>query len=172
MDEPDLDYPYLIPIGEGRTVDFVRDSKYFYINNFKMNNRDSIYCMRKGIVTALPDLSVESERIIKTGSLEIRHKDGTVAVYRNIDSELCKLRIGETVYPGQLVGEIISDKNLIVTIYQLIGDGKIRSIDNKYICDNNRLLNSGEISNEVVVFPKAIVEKEMSKREIKKKDKS
>jgi hypothetical protein len=76
--------PYLVPIGKNKTVEFLTTSDggspKISIDQFVLNIGDTVFNSRKGVVTALPYNLTEIDRIIDN-SLEIRHEDGTIAVY-------------------------------------------------------------------------------------------
>ncbi len=171
----DLDFPYLVPIGEGKKVEFTNfstnDTLILYTNHFKMNLRDTIYSIRKGYVTALPDNKIEVDRIEKYLSLEIRHPDGSVATYMGLDPNNIFIHLGQKVYPGQPLGIIGSNKILSLNVYEFQGKGKIESFDILYAIETGQIISSLQISGQIVKYPKNIVEKEMTKREIKKKNK-
>jgi hypothetical protein len=84
------EFPYLFPIGKNKLI-----SEYFpelfFRNRVRLENvtnSDTVYCMRKGIVSAKPNVSLEIDKISSTNSaIEIIHEDGSVMVYTGMDSE-------------------------------------------------------------------------------------
>jgi hypothetical protein len=176
VNKADIMFPYLIPIGEGKSVKLASSNengeKKYWINNFKLHRNDTIFCVRKGWVTALPDNKTETDRIIKSSSLEICHTDGTIAVYMGIDPESDLVELGQVVYPGQPIGEIGESENLAFNIYEFQGGGKIRNIEVFYSDKNGQVISSKKIMDTEVFFPEAIIKKEMTNKELKKYEKN
>lgn len=172
---PELSFPYLIPVGAGKKVmlDTIRnDTKLMiYINHFKFGASDTVFSVRKGIVTALPDNNVEVERISKLSSLEILHNDGTIAIYLGVNPPQCFLHLGQTVYPGQPVGIIGDGKILILYLLAMKESSKLNSLDIYYSGQNGENISAKLINGIKVFYPENIIEKEMTSREIKKYEK-
>lgn len=170
-DNPDLSFPYLLPIGSGKIVQLQalsdNGNNTIILNHFKMNPGDSVFAVRKGTVTALPNDDSRVDRIIKSLSLEVLHPDGTLAIYRGLDYGNNKLRLGQTIYPGQYIGIIDKNGSLILNLLAMNGPLKLKSID-IYFTDQDKNLTSSALSNKMkVAYPKEIIEKEMTDREIK-----
>jgi hypothetical protein len=174
-DNPDLSYPYLIPLARGKTVklDSVKkdDQAFIYNNRFKMDNKDTVFSIRKGTVTALPDNNIEIDRIIKSSSLEILHKDGTVAVYLGLDPSQIFLTLGQIVYPGQPVGIIGETETLTLHLFSMQESSKLKTFG-IYYSDQNGMGISASLINKTGVFhPENIIKKELTPKEIKKMEK-
>lgn len=163
--------PYLVPIGKNRIVEFVQakqdSSTKIFTDHFVMSIGDTVFSARKGIVTALPDNADELDRIM-SGSLEIRHDDGTIALYLGLNPEIKFVKIGQKVFPSQPIGRIGDLKFLVFKVFEIIDDGEIASFDITYIGPNNKLLSSRNIRGLKVDYPNEIIIKEMSKREASK----
>ncbi len=171
----DLAYPYLMPLRSGKKVNLhypQRDSSYFLLDHFKTAPGDTIFCMRKGTVTAIPDMYHESDRLSKNKSLEIRHSDGSVMIYENLDPNSVSLNGGETVYPGQPIGTC-NDKGVVyVCLYEFLGGGSFIGRKPLYVYRPEVVKPFDfSIKNHVVCHPREFVEKEMSSREIKRRGK-
>jgi hypothetical protein len=166
--------PYLIPIGNNKVVEFLQikreDSTKTFIDQFIMSPGDTVFCARKGVVTALSDNQDEVDRII-SGSLEIRHDDGTIAVYLGLNPETKMVKLGQKVFPGQPIGKIGSSKLLTFKVFEIQNEGKVASFDILYSGPNNKLLSSYNIRGLKVIFPIEIIKKEMTKKEISKYEK-
>jgi hypothetical protein len=164
--------PYLIPISKNKTVEFQKinnnGSTEIYLNYFVMNTGDTVYCSRKGRVTAVPDNSNDIDRIISGNSLEIRHDDGTIAVYIGLNQIV---KIGQDVYPGQPVGIISVSKLLKFSIFEILDEGQIKSIDILYSADDNKMIPSQNLMGVKVAHSDEVIRKEMSKKEISKYEK-
>jgi len=174
-DDPDLSFPYLIPIGAGKTVQFQsfkkENSEVFIINQFMMNYGDTVFAVRKGIVTALPGDDSRVDRVIKASSLEILHKDGTLAIYRGLDPAKNKLHRGQLVFPGQTLGNMEKNGTLILQVLANQGPSMLKGLDIFYSDKNGEVISSKKVKNSEVFYPVEIVKKEMTDREIKKYEK-
>lgn len=170
----DLSFPYLIPVGEGKIVNLASknvNEKILYLeNHFKMKSGDTVFSVRKGMVTALPDNRTSVDRLMKNASLEIRHGDGTVAVYGGIDPESNYLKLGQVVFPGQPLGQIGTSEVLILNIIAFLGGGRMQNLDIYFADKNEQLLSSRKILDKQVAFPEAVLKKELTKKELKKFD--
>ena len=162
---------YLIPIGKNKIVKLqsiqTGNLTKLIMNQFEINQGDTVYSARKGTVTALPDNSVELDRLINN-SVEIRHNDGTVGVYLGVDPSIKLIRIGQTVYPGQPLGLVSSGKLLIFKVFEIQNEGNVNAIDISYSGDNNQVLDSKDIMGTKVSYSPEIIKKEMTKKELKK----
>jgi hypothetical protein len=166
---------YLIPVGKNKTVEFQTRTENgiitSYVNQFKMNSGDTVFNSRKGTVTALPDNRTEVDRIIKENSLEVRHQDGTIAIYMGVNPENKFVKLGQDVYPGQPIG-IIDESNLLkFEIFEIRDAGLVKTIDVYYSGSDDKIYNSKMIQGMKVVSPDKTIRKEMSKREITRLEK-
>ena len=166
--------PYLIPIGKNKTVRLSNDQQEenrLFIDQFILSSGDTVFCSRKGIVTALPDNINEVDRITNN-SLEIRHDDGTIAVYLGIDPSKNMVKLGQKVYPSQCMGIIDKANKLTFKVYEILPDARIKSFEIYYPGPDNQQLSSYKINKTLVVYPTDIIKKEMSKKEISKYSKN
>ena len=165
-------YPYLIPVGAGKSFDFVnyQNKENAYIRDcFKISPGDTIFAMRRGYVAAVPNMYHDADRISNSKSLEIIHKDGTIMIYDNIDVDNVLVKPGSTVYPGQALGIINKELILNVDLYVIDKDSNLRRLDINYCIDVNQIAMFSEIlKNKLVLYPKEIITKEMTKSEISK----
>jgi murein DD-endopeptidase MepM/ murein hydrolase activator NlpD len=74
-------------------------------------------------VTALPYNLTEIDRIIDN-SMEIRHEDGTIAVYLGLNPEFKELKLGQVVFPGEPIGIIGSSKLLTFRVFEIQDEGR------------------------------------------------
>jgi len=166
---PVLDFPYLIPVGEHKSVHLALPN----LNDtrdvepaFRLSEGDSVYAMRKGVVTAVPATDQMIDRIA-SGSIEIRHADGTIMVYDNSDPSKVLVRPGETVYPGQPLG-VASSAQFSVSLYQLQNE-KPEPLRILFYVDDNTIVPFSEIPDHAIVhYPLVIVGKEMNRKELKR----
>lgn len=168
---PETNYSYLIPTGKGNTTKLFyskQNNRYYMKDCFTMDEGDTVYCMRKGYVTAVPGMYHASDRIAKTNSLEICHSDGTIMIYENLNEDQILIEFGKKVYPGQPLGTVNKEKHLKVQLYSLIGDYKLRRLNIKYFYNDTSKEFSDEMSAFHAEYPDSLIIKEMSKRELKK----
>jgi murein DD-endopeptidase MepM/ murein hydrolase activator NlpD len=170
----DLSFPYLIPVGDRKIVKLASKNEngttLYLENHFKMNTGDTVFSVRKGLVTALPDSKTVVDRIMKNASLEIRHGDGTVAVYGGIDPGTNNLKLGQVVFPGQPVGQIGNSEVLILNIIAFQGGGRFQNLDIYFADKSEQLLSSRKIMDKQLAFPESVIKKELTKKELKKFD--
>lgn len=168
---PEDNYSYLIPIGKGNTTRLFyskQNSKYYMKDCFTMDEGDTVYCMRKGYVTAVPGMYHASDRIAKTNSLEICHPDGTIMIYENLLEDNILAEYGKKVFPGQALGIVNKQKHIKVQLYSLVGDYKLRRLNIKYFYNDTSKEFSDEMSAFDVEYPDSLIIKEINKREMKK----
>ncbi len=165
---------YLVPIGRNRTVEFqtINDGKSIkiFIDQFVMNIGDTVFNSRKGIVTALPDNSGEIDRIIYN-SFEIRHEDGTIAVYLGLNSDVKVHKLGQVVFPGQPIGIIGASKLLTFRVYEMQDEGMLKAINILYSGQDTHMILDQNLNGTKVFYSADIIKKEMTRKEISRFDK-
>ncbi|BDX38883.1 hypothetical protein CYCD_22380 [Tenuifilaceae bacterium CYCD] len=165
---PEENFPYLLPLSINKKIEIEKkqldNSLIFITNNLKVQKGDSVFCIRKGQVTALGNSRQRENVVMSNSSVEIRHIDGTVAVYQGIDLNSIQVRLGQMVFPEQFFG-VADDRNFIsVSLYSIKGDGYLRQIQIKYIVEDSlKILR--DLEGEYVEKSELIVEKEMTRRE-------
>ncbi|ARN76557.1 hypothetical protein BST97_00245 [Nonlabens spongiae] len=112
--EYDEDFVYLLPFKKGRSFkvhqgvngDFSHQDKYAW--DFTMPVGTEIYAVRDGLVV---DLERRNSKNCKTQScskynnyIKILHSDGTIAEYLHLKKNGVKVKIGQNVKSGQLIG--------------------------------------------------------------------
>ena len=164
--------PYLIPIGESRTVQFLTEedenSNKLYLNQYNMSPGDTVFNSRKGIVTALPDNTKEIDRIMEKNSLEILHDDGTVAIYQGLSSGSKLIKLGQKVYPGQPIGIMGSSKLLKFLVIELQYDGRIKILNIQYSGSDDKRILPQNLNGMKVFYSDKIITQELNKKEISK----
>lgn len=170
--EPDDEHPYLLPLAPGRAVQFYSpDHKpnTFYLNHFSLSSQDTVFCMRKGTVTAEPCMHHQSDRISKNESLEIMHADGTVMVYENLCHDSLFVKLGHKVFPGQPLGVVNNNCFVPTHLYAFKKDGIIQSSPILFVHAKERFEPfNRSLKDQLVVHPTEVVTQEMTRREIKK----
>ena len=169
----DFDLPYLMPF-KG-PFDFEKtgdDTMLIKANTFRLHSGDTIFAMRRGMVAATPDMDYKNDRVSERNSLEIIHQDGTIMVYENLDPDQVLIKPGKQVYPGEAMGIIKGNAPLEVMLYLNLGGGKLRGIQIKYCIDKNTTeIFSSKLREATISYPREIIVKEMTKREVKRYDK-
>jgi murein DD-endopeptidase MepM/ murein hydrolase activator NlpD len=168
----DPSFPYLIPISENKKVIFkssvTNGVTTYYENQFVMNKGDTVFVSRKGVITALPNDEEGIERIINKTSLEIRHDDGSIAVYIGLEQGSNSIKLGQVVYPGQPLGLIGQPDLLIFGVYEIQANGHIKYLTINYSGTNEELISPGKLIGTTVVYSKSVIKKELTKRELAK----
>ena len=134
--KPETLYPYLIPLAQGKEVHLKIMAKndtstHFFKNIFELKNGDTIFCMRKGTVTATPGDDDRFDRVLKGNSIEILHTDGTVATYLFPNTIKVLVLPGKEVYPLQPLAIMQGDEDVSVRIFK-ITNNFLSSFDFKY----------------------------------------
>jgi murein DD-endopeptidase MepM/ murein hydrolase activator NlpD len=101
-------------------------------------------------------------------SLEIRHDDGTIAVYLGLDPSMTMVSMGQKVFPSQPLGVVGITKLLTFKVFEIQDEGKLLSFNIFYSSSDNKFLSQYQINGTQVVFPIEIIKKEMTKKEITK----
>ena len=171
-DNVDLNFPYLIPIGNGKTVKLhetkTENGVLYFLNQFVLEPQDTVFAVRKGIITALPDNKREVERIFKASSLEVLQNDGTIAIYLGLEPDKIFNKLGQDIYPGQPIG--IIGNSLILTLHITVPKdaNRIEDLVLFYSDQNGNPIPSSSIRNTIVSHPQNIVKKELTSKELKK----
>jgi len=173
--EADVNFPYLLPLSTNKAIEVYKiqldESRMLITNNLRVHSGDSVFCIRKGYVAAIGNSEIR-ENIIKLGSsLEVRHIDGTVAVYNGIEASSMPVRYGQTIYAGQFLGTVGNSENITVSLYSIKGDGYLRGMSIKYFNGEDSLKTIDKLDGQYVVKSELIVERELSKREKRLKSK-
>lgn len=182
----DLDFPYLIPLKEGKSVSVfdVKNIDGFWGNDtpdswfasgFKAGRGDAVFASRNGIVTELVGETRTGESRFWyhtfTNSITLLQPDGTLICYHGVKCNPEQLAVGQKVFAGQKIGEL-SNKNgeLIVLIYHdSLFTQKLSFIIPQFVVNNNgdtEILNV--VSPYTVFHPQAIRGLEMTKHEKRK----
>jgi hypothetical protein len=166
--------PYLVPVGKNKTVEFLTTNENgfskIFIDQFVLNIGDTVFNSRKGVVTALPKSTTEIDRIIDN-SFEIRHEDGTIAVYMGLNPETKEIKLGQTVFPGQPLGIIGQSKILTFRVFEVEDEGSLKSLNILYQGPEDKMLTAQNLMGLKVLYPNDIIKKEMTKKEMSKYEK-
>ncbi len=162
-DNPETEFPYLMPLAKGKKFSQVNSS-------FLVVPGDTIYAMRKGHVTCLPDNTIETDRVMKY-SLEVYHADGTLAAYMNLDPDRTFVKYGQKVYPGQPIGIVGEYSMAKVFIFRFFKGGKLGAFPHFYATDATNTISSRANTGTVVSHPHEVIKRELTKNEVKKLNK-
>ena len=169
--EADADrvYPYLIPLKEGITAAADNVGGIKQIGRFRCNPGDTVYCMRKGVVTAVPGTSTNDFRVTAEDVLEVLHKDGTIMTYMFMDKARPFTSQGKTVFPGQPLGVASDSACVMVRLLEFKEPNIISYIPINYLLEGGETALFNEISGKGrIVHPEEVVTREMTKGEIKR----
>ncbi|HEU5290008.1 MAG TPA: M23 family metallopeptidase [Cyclobacteriaceae bacterium] len=170
-EKADENFSYLLPGAIGKTLKVHRvataNTFVTYKGTFTAQKGDTVYAVRKGTVAALPDMEKSTDRILKN-TLEVRHADGTIAVYSNVYSTVPLVRYGDKVFPGQPIGIVGELDFLRVNVFRFLEEGKLAPIEMKYAVNESTSMAFHELDETVVEHPVPVIEKELTDREIKK----
>lgn len=178
----DLDFPYLIPFSPDAEVSVfdVKNMDGFWgteepgswnATGFKASPGQSVYASRNGIVVEV----VGAERTgdpqswyhTWTNTVTLLQPDGTLICYRNVADNGKKLKIGEKVFAGQQLGEVIprADEMIMLIFQHSLNSSDLRFIIPRFVIsesETGQLLPSRKYS---VAHPKEIRGIEMTRRE-------
>lgn len=166
-------FPYLIPIKVGKIVNAKYTSSGRIINTFVGNKGDTIYSMRRGLITAVPINENLNFRLSKHDCLEILHNDGTYMVYHNLSKDADFVAPGKIVLPGQPIG-LLSD-----SLFLMVSLVKVSTIKNfltsqpiGYINNQSVIVPFDELDGkEKSVHPWEVITRELKSKELKKIEK-
>jgi hypothetical protein len=120
IDQYNSDFTYLLPYDDGTKVQvihekFDRTSQYSPSpesatgSHFITGTEQNVTAVRKGqvvVVTKFGTMYQSQKRIFRgqTDKLVIEHPDGTLAVYLGLNKDSIKVQLGQTVFPGTIIG--------------------------------------------------------------------
>lgn len=168
------EYPYLIPLKEGKTANSRKLGIVKFNGTFTGNSGDTIYCMRKGLVTAVPHSETVDFRVSDHDCLEVLHDDGTIMVYHHVKESDAFTSPGKIILPSQPAG-IMSDSCYIMVTLMKIGNvpGFMLSQPIKYTIGKPDPVFYNDIEGKYqAVFPREVVIRELKNKEIKLLDKN
>src|SRR5690606_34675212 len=133
-----------------------------------MNKGDTVFAMRKGVISCLPFPDKKRDRIKREGTLEIIHQDGSVMVYQNLDPDHIFHHEGEIVFPGQALG-LLSDTNFLeVHLFEIEPAEMLRKIPIQYHIRSNISLPYTRIpAGTRVEYPDLLIRQELTQKELR-----
>ncbi|MEZ4777347.1 MAG: carboxypeptidase-like regulatory domain-containing protein [Bacteroidia bacterium] len=165
---PDDAFAYLIPVGNSRKAMVNDSAQAYYEDQFIMAAGDTVFAMRKGVVTATAGMGKVVDRIGGAGSFEVLHADGTVMVYQHLDTSHVFVQAGETIYPGQALSIVREKGDLQVMLFSFVGEGRVKRMRIPYFQKPGMTISYDNISNGAAVeYTTDIIVKEMTEKEIR-----
>lgn len=197
----DKDFVYLLPFKVGESIKIMETTnlKETYFNAKKDTNwksfitdrpvADTIYCMRKGIVTEIKSnfSSNPGETFKYTSNMNritVEHNDGTLARYIGFNKNNILVKLGKTVYPQTRLGVLDSFDNSSYRLYfdvSYLKEVDFNSLKNRTLSSDNQTTHitsyfysaKGPVllknNNEYLVeISEEVLLKEFTKREKKK----
>ena len=195
------DYPYILPFDKGKT-NFANElyslentylkkdlPKNWKSYSFEFENSEIIRAIRKGIVVeVINKFKSKSDKVYsyysETNSIEIEHKDGSIASYKGFGDNQINVKIGQLVFPQTKLGELAKYDSrekyrLYLSLYSFktiegksLNNIKSSDIEINYITPNFYINGDiKELKNRErfeVDYNEDVLFNEMRRREIKK----
>jgi hypothetical protein len=165
----DGNFQYMLPLSNGKKIKLLEiknsTGKTFFRNIFQLENGDTIFCMRKGLVTATFGNYNQSDRVHQTSSVEVLHADGTIGVYDVSGNKEVLVAPGQTVYPLQPLAVIQNSGTLSISLFRLENSNMLRSFTFKYEGESE---DKTIMNNSTVNHLTSDIEKELTRKEEKR----
>lgn len=185
MADVNLDFPYLVPFAPGTKVTVFdvknidgfwgeKEPKGWLATGFNATAGEEVYAARTGeiveIVGAQRTEDTKTWYNTWTNNITVLQPDGTLICYKNVVDTAKKLKLNQTIYAGEKLGEIASGASgLILMIYH----NSMQTEDLSFVIpvfqiepDKTGLVNSALTIR--VVHPVEIRALEMTKKEQRK----
>jgi hypothetical protein len=162
-------FPYLIPLAVGKKVDSKKNYFGNMSNTFAGKAGDTIYCMRKGLVTAVPRSETLDFRISHHDCLEVLYDDGTYMIYHYLKKSDHFASLGKMVFPGQPLGQLSDSSYLLVTLMKVDkSKNLLTSQPIQFSIGNTETVPFNELDGKKSsIHPLEVITKEMNSRELK-----
>lgn len=156
------------------------------VYKFSTETADTVTAVRKGTVVSVVDLHAEDTKDLKftskVNSIIVEHADGTLATYKGFKKGVF-VQEGQTVFPGTALGinSITNDRYGISLMISYLKSADIAAARrntkdakslygfiNPYFCTTTNA--NGQLTNQqyyTAVLPTELVQKEMTKKELK-----
>ncbi|MEZ4828349.1 MAG: carboxypeptidase-like regulatory domain-containing protein [Bacteroidia bacterium] len=138
---PQEDFIYLPPTKPFKFSTVAGTADENRADYFHMEKGDTLFAMRKGVITALPGQLVEIDRIVDSVSLEILQSDGTIMVYKELTPENLFVSAGEIVFPGQPLGLVDDKGGIQVLLFSFAGESHIKRMRILYFKSPDQIVN-------------------------------
>jgi hypothetical protein len=163
------EFPYLIPLLVGKNVNSKKSFLGRVSDSFVGEKGDTVYCMRRGLVTAAPRSETMEFRLSRHDCLEVLQNDGTYMIYHNLNKSEAFTAPGKIVLPGQPIGTLSDSSYLMVTLLKV---DKVKNVmitqPIRYTIGKAGTVNFNELDGiEKSIHPWEVITKEMKSRELK-----
>ncbi len=131
---------------------------------------DTVYCMRRGVVIAMPRHETLDFRLSAHDCLEVLHDDGTIMVYHNLAKGDNMTAPAEIVVPGQPIATMADSSYIRVTLMKIEQTANLVTNQSiKYSTGTKTLASFEELDGKgVSSHPADIIILEMKGSEIKR----
>ncbi len=160
----DMEYPYLIPLTHGSVLE-LGDSlaTLDQTDHFQLDQGSPLVASRKGIVCSSCREVGQQTTISANCSVELRHADGTMMVYDNLDSAEIQVETKQTVLPGDTIARMLKSKAVQLKLYELDDSGSLQRLTIHYLNGSNSLQPYSRLSaNLIVKHPPKLLRQEHS----------
>jgi hypothetical protein len=164
------EFPYLIPLKEGKEINAKTNLTGRITDSFTGKAGDTVYCMRRGLVTAVPRSVTMDFRLSNHDCLEVLHNDGTYMIYHYLSKSEAFTAPGKIILPGQPIG-IFSDSSYLMVTLKKIDEIKNLMVAQpiRYSTGKTGTVSFDQIDRTVKsVHPREVIIMEMKGRELKK----
>jgi hypothetical protein len=120
-----MEFPYLIPLKQGKLVVSAKGPFGKSTDSFMGKTGDTVFCMRRGLVTAVQRTETMDFRLSEHDCLEVLHDDGTYMVYHNLIKNDDFTAPGKIVLPGQPLGRLSDSSYLKVELLKINGSDNL-----------------------------------------------
>lgn len=167
-------FPYLVPLAEGKIIIAGAEDSGKLIDSFTGREGDTVFCMRRGLVTAVPRDENLDFRLSPHNCLEVVHDDYTYMVYENISGDVILTAPGQTVLPGQPLAIISDEGYLKVTLLKIENDSNsVMKMPIGYVTEGGEVVDFSRLDGrEKSAHPLGVITLEMKSSEKKKAEKS
>ncbi len=206
--KPNLNFKYILPFKKGRKIKVKylsylgkkfgnTEPKNWKAFQFLANINDTVFAIRKGIVTKVVDgvKADENKKYrykSKTNYIKIEHDDGTFARYSVLKQNSIRVKEGDIVYPSApiaIAGSYDTEENsqlrLLISYldkkvlkYDFFSKDKNQTLKNKkhynsylnpfFYINENQSIQLKSNNSYIANYNNTIIEYEMSKREKKR----
>ena len=188
--KPDSNFIYLLPIAANKQVEIYpinyignmvgKENKTFFMQGFRFSQNDTLCAVRSGTVSEINTSGVVSSGYYNANRnfIEIEQRDGSVATYVILDELIPIIKVGEKIMAGQAIGflQAVDNKPKVnLRIDYLEGSMLEKEQAVPYINIKPKFLTENGIQvlgikqNYKSIHSEEIITKEMSKKELKKR---
>lgn len=181
----DLDFPYLVPFAPGAKISPFdveniagfwgsNEPKSWVATGFEAQPGMPVFASRKGEIVEIAGAARSGEPQFWynawPNSITVLQPDGTLMCYKNVSDKDKMLVVGETVYPGQHIGEVApNESEIVMLIYQnTLSSPDLLFIIPQFVTSDEKLQIVNPSMSIEVVHPNEIRGLEMSKKEKRK----